>query len=219
VWIAIRNAPQTPPAPMSHLACEFAFKSMKTLPRFLLFFAAFSIAIGGPARAQDRAQAERTITEYYRDFQDAFAQKNAARIYQHCDPSYTFTGLDGAKTTVAENRRNMEESLTKLRSIHVTVNPEAMELAGSTFLVRYQQRHEIQFPLKPSPSVTWFTAEDTWQNKNGEWRLVSTKVVNDSMADWKQRLAAQKNQMEAEDEQRRSARCLNGLGYGCGVVR
>src|SRR4051794_8870208 len=103
----------------------------------------------------------------YQNFQNAFAQKNVAAMYVHCDPSYTFTGADGTTTTLEQNRQAMTENLSKVRSIQVKIQPEASEMLGGAMLVRYKQVHEIQFPLKPKPSTNWFVAEDTWQFKNG----------------------------------------------------
>jgi hypothetical protein len=57
--------------------------------------------------------------------------------------------------------------------------------------------------------------EDIWQKKNGQWRLVSTDLVNSAVDQAKAMLENQKKQMEYQDEQRRSQNCLHGLGYGC----
>ena len=172
-----------------------------------------------PALADERAVAEASITASYRTFESSFSRKDIPRMYAHCDPSYYFVGLDQGKSDLNQNRRAMEENLAKLRSIAVRIEPEAMELVGNMFLVRYKQTHEVQFPLKPLPSITWFVAEDTWEKRGGHWRLMSTKVVNDSVTAARQRLEVQKKQMEFEDAQRQSRRCLNGLGYQCGSAR
>lgn len=183
-----------------------------------VLFLAFSAA-AATSDATGKPAAERSITQLYREASDAYARKDAAGVYRHCDPSYQAINLEGKAAGLEQNRRELEQSLSKVRSIKSTVETEASELLGNQFFVRYKQTFEIQFPLRNSPSTTWFEAEDTWQQKNGEWRLVSTKVVNDSPSQWKQRLDVQRKQMEFEDEQRRSRRCLNGLGYGCGLPR
>jgi hypothetical protein len=185
----------------------------------ILICALVAWVLPGLAQASEKADVERAVTQMYEQFQDAFTQKDVAQMYRHCDPSYSFIGVKGDTTGLAENRLSMKESLAKVRSLKVTIHPEATELLGDIFMVRYRQEHEISFPLKSTPGRTWFTAEDTWKRKNGVWRLVSTRVVNDSVSDWQQRLAAQREQMKAEGDARASRRCLNGIGYGCGMPR
>lgn len=167
----------------------------------------------------EKANAERAVTQLYRQYENAVAEKNAAKMFSYCDPSYQTIGLQGDKSGLDHNIQSMTESLTKVKTIKATIQPEATDMMGNLFFVRYKQTFEILFPLKNAPTTTWFIAEDTWQQKNGQWKLMSTKVVNDSLTYWKQRLEVQKKQMEFEDEQRRSQRCLNGLGYGCGGAR
>lgn len=91
-----------------------------------------------------------------------------------------------------------------------------MELVGERLFTRYKQSLEMQFRFRSSSSTIWYIAEDTWETKNGGWRRMSMTVVDDSKAQWQQRLEAQKKQIEIQDEQRKSRACLNGLGYNCG---
>ena len=167
-------------------------------------------------RGEDKTAAERSINQIYRHFEAAFAEKDVGRMYVHCDPGYSFTGPDGTTVSLEQNRQAMVETLSKVKSIQVRIQPEASDLLGNQFLVRYRQTHEIVLPLRNAPRTTAFAAEDTWQIKNGQWRLMATKVVRDSIQNWQHRLAAQKKQMEFEDEQHHSRRCLAGMGNGCG---
>jgi ribulose bisphosphate carboxylase small subunit len=94
------------------------------------------------------------------------------------------------------------------------VQPEATDFMGDKYYIRYKRVFDVQYPLK-APYNIWVEVEDTWQQKNGQWRLISTNLVNSAVDQAKAMLEAQKKRMEYEDEQRRSQRCLNGLGYGC----
>lgn len=192
---------------------------MKRTALITLLAAVAAALLPNVVQASDKVDVERSVMQMYQQFQDAFTQKDISLMYRHCDPAYSFTGLHGETSNLAQNRQAMEESLAKLRSIRVTIHPEATELMGDTFMVRYKQEHEMQFPLRSTPGHTWFTAEDTWKRRNGVWRLVSTHVVGDSISDWQARLGAQRERMKAEDDNRASRRCLNGLGYGCGMPR
>lgn len=185
----------------------------------LLCALALGLVISPLTHASEKSDAERAVNQFYQEIQSGYAEKNVAKIYGHCDPGYEFVGVKGDKSNLAQNRDAMQSSFGNLRSIKATITPETSERLGDKFYVRYKQTNEMQFPLKNSPSTIWFVAEDTWQYKNGQWRLLSTHVVNDSITHAKERLEVQKKQMEFEDEQRRSQRCLNGLGYGCGAPR
>jgi len=188
----------------------------KVLRVVLCAFAALSVR----AAADERTAVEASIREAYRTMEEGFARKDVAAIYGNCDPGYQFVAADGSKAGLAENRQAMEQSLAKVRSLHVKVEPEAGESVGANvYMVRYKQTLEVQLPLKPKPSTNWLLAEDTWEKKGGKWRLMSTKVVTDSATEWKARIEAQRKQMDAEDAVRGSRRCLNGLGYQCGPGR
>jgi hypothetical protein len=157
---------------------------------------------------------------YYHEMEQCYAAKDASRVYGHHDPSYIFSawnqpGSSGLDT----NRKRLDENFGAIQTIQMKIIPEATDMAGDKFYVRYKQDHQILFPLKSAPSNLWFEAEETWQHKNAGWVRVSTKVVNDSVAQAQGMLEQQKKRMEFEDEQRRSQRCLNGLGYGCGLTR
>jgi hypothetical protein len=190
---------------------------MKTHPHrstvFLTIFAAAAVVHA----ADDKASVERIIMGYYHEMEQGYAAKDAAQVYHRYDPSYLFSALHNSSTSdLASNRKALDESFGKVKSILMKISPEATDMVGDKFYIRYKQENQILFPLKSAPANIWYEAEDTWQRKNGAWVLLSTQVVNDSVAQAKGRLEEQKKRMEIEDEQRRSRRCLNGLGYGCG---
>lgn len=164
-----------------------------------------------------KSAAERAVMQAYRDYAEAYAHKDAAAVYQHCDPSFTETSTDGQSSPLAVSRQTLAESFNQLKSIQVTVEPEASEWVGDRFVIRYKQTLDMQFPLRSTPSTNWYIAEDVWQQKNGEWRRLSMKVITDKATEAKQRLEAQKKVIDIQEEQRKSRRCLNGLGYGCGL--
>ena len=170
--------------------------------------------------ADDKASVERTILSYYHEMEQGYAAKDTALIFRHYDPAHVFSSWNkpGA-TDVETNRKKLDETFGTIKTIQMKIVPEATDMAGDRFFIRYKQDHQILFPLKPAPANLWYEAEDTWQRKNGAWVLVSTKVVNDAVSQAQGMLEQQKKRMEFEDEQRRSQRCLNGLGYGCGASR
>ena len=190
------------------------------LQRYACILIACAAASSLALASDDKASAERTILGYYHEMEQGYAAKDTSRIFRHYDPSHVFTSWNkpGA-TDVNTNRRNLDQTFGTIKTIQMKVIPEATDMAGDKFYIRYKQDHQILFPLKSSPANLWYEAEDTWQHKNGGWVLVSTKVVNDAVSQAQGMLEQQKKRMEFEDEQRRSQRCLNGLGYGCGGSR
>lgn len=182
----------------------------------LLAGATLAVAAG----TTDQAAAERAVFEMYRQYEAGFAQKDVNAIFRYFDPSWKVTtGANDSGAGLAFNRERMADALSKVRSLKVTVVPQASELVGDSFLVRYKQTHVMEFPLNPKPATTWYIAEDTWKRKNGQWRLMSTRKLDNSVSQAQRMLEAQKKQMEWQDEQRRSQRCIGGVGYGCGGYR
>jgi hypothetical protein len=152
--------------------------------------------VSASARAGDRAaaksQVEKTILGYYQEMEAGYAQKDTARIFSHFDPSHTFGKADAeGGTDLATNRKNLEKMFGEIKSIRVKIQLEATDIMENTFYVRYKQDHEVAYPLKKPYSI-WYEAEDKWQQRNGRWVLVSTKVVNDAVSQAKSRLEIQK---------------------------
>jgi len=193
---------------------------METYLRRFAFLLMTAAATSLVHAAEDQASVGRTIMGYYHEMEQGYADKDASGVYRHCDPAYLFSALNNSATSdLAANRKALDESFGNLKTIQVKIVPEATDMAGDKFYIRYKQENEMLFPLKSAPARIWYEAEDTWQRKNGAWVLLSTKVLNDSVAQAKGKLEQQKKRMEFEDEQRRSRRCLNGVGYGCGDYR
>jgi hypothetical protein len=125
------------------------------------------------------------LSDLYRNFQKGFTQRDTVLMYAHCDPEYEFTALDGTRSSLEQNRAAMEEALAGARSIRVDIEVQGKEWRGDSFCVRYRQVHEIQLPLEPKSSTRWFVAEDTWEQGDGQWKLVATRIVNAPAATWR----------------------------------
>jgi hypothetical protein len=184
----------------------------KTQVLIYAFTACLALSTG--ARAEDKVNVEHTITQYYGEMQDGYARKDAARIFSRYDPGYKYMKNNTGSGSLEAERKGIDDLLSQVRSIQMKIQPEATDMAGDKFYIRYKRVFDVQYPLK-APYNIWVEVEDTWQLKIGLWRLISTNLVNSAVDQAKAMLEAQKKQMEFQDEQRRAQRCLNGLGYGC----
>jgi ketosteroid isomerase-like protein len=187
---------------------------MKCKTQILLYTVTACLLLGASAQAEDKASVERIIHQYYEEIQQGYAQKDVDRVFRHYDSDYKYMKNGSGSGNLAAERQGIGNLLSQVRSIQMKVQPEATDVMGDKYYMRYKRVFDVQYPLKASYSI-WVEVEDTWQKKNGQWRLVSTNLVNSAVDQAKAMLEAQKKQQEFQDEQRRSQNCLNGLGYGC----
>lgn len=165
----------------------------------------------------DKASAERVILQNYRQIESAYQQKDAAGVFRFYAPTWKAT-KNGGSSDLAHNRAALTEALGKLRSIRVTFTPEATDLLGDSFFVRYKKTNQMEFPFGKGGSTDEYN-QDIWQLQNGTWRLVETQMLDSSVDQAVRALEAQKKMMDWQDEQRKSQRCIGGVGYGCGGYR
>lgn len=169
------------------------------------------------AASLDKGTAERAVRQNYRQIEAAYQQKDAAGVFRFYAPNWKVT-KDGNSSDLAHNRASLIDALGKLRSIQVTFTPEATDLLGDAFFVRLRKTNRIEFPLGKGGSTEEYN-QDIWKLQNGTWRLVETQLLDNSVDQAVRAVEAQKKMMDWQDEQRRSQRCIGGVGYGCGGYR
>lgn len=194
---------------------------MSTLVTRRTLLATLSIVLAAASWANaanlDKSAIERTILQNYKQMEAAYGQKDAQGIFRYYSPEWKVT-KKGSSSDLAHNRAALTDALGKLRGIKVVFTPEATDLVGDSFFVRYKKTNLMEFPFGKSGRTDEYN-QDVWKFTNGAWRLVETQMLDNSVDQAVRALEAQKKMMEWQDEQRRSQRCINGVGYGCGGYR
>jgi len=148
-----------------------------------VFFVGWASLLGASTVvcAADKASVEQTVLQQYRQCEAGYLAKDVDAIFHSKDAGWTLTDMGTGKvTSLADNREAMADTLSKVKSLKVKIDPIVTDMLGDSFFIRYKQTHEVLFPMKDQPGTSWFIAEDTWTRRGDEWRVVSTRKLNES---------------------------------------
>ena len=148
-----------------------------------VMFAAAACGQGRSASgsAIDAAEKQR-IEQLYADDADAWSRHDIAKIVSFFDPACVFVAPDGKRTSYAQWRQNLPESLAQERHSQVKTTVKALQVVENGFVasIESQDSYEIYDTKRSAwiPMVSSLPQEDTWSSDGrGNFKIVFVKFL------------------------------------------
>ena len=129
------------------------------------------------------AQAPRVIAQkLYDQLGQAHANQNLNRVLGFYDPSYVGIDAQGKRSGFAELRKETEQGFAVFRHLNPSIIAEDVQLEAGRMVVYWKSDWRYEFYDKRycgcwEPHIYNATGEDTWERKDGEWKVVRTTAV------------------------------------------
>jgi hypothetical protein len=158
------------------------------------------------------AQAPRVIAQkLYDQLDQALANHDLNRELGFYDSSYVETDVQGKHMAFAEWRRQEEQYFPLFRNINPSTTVEDVQLEAGRMVVYVKSEWHFEYHDQRYgwvPKIFNGTAEDTWERKGGQWKLVQTHNLRAKMQVDPKWLELQKQSLD-------DARAIINCSGGC----
>jgi len=161
------------------------------------------------------AQTPRVIAQkLYDQLDQSYANHDLNRVLGFYDSSFVDTDAQGKRVAFAVWQRQEEQIFPLFRNINPNTTVESVQLEAGRMVVYVKSEWHFEFHDQRDgwvPKIFNGTAEDTWERKGGQWKLVRGHTLR-AKTQVDPKWEAEKNAMRqrAIDDARDIIRCSGG---------
>jgi hypothetical protein len=128
------------------------------------------------------AQAPNVVAEkLYDQLDQAFANHDLNQLLAFLDPS-TLVAIDvrGKRSAFGEYRKQMEQWFAQARNINANTVVKDVQLEDGRMVVYLKSETRFEFHDQRQgwvPQISTSSAEETWERKGGQWKVVLSKTL------------------------------------------
>jgi ketosteroid isomerase-like protein len=136
----------------------------------------------------------------YDQVDQAWINRDANQLLTLYDPD-SFVSIDehGTRRTFAQVRGDFQEFFGHLRNVHANSVVKDAQLQAGRLVVYIKSETHFEFHAKDGKSaaeIRNLSAEETWAQKGGQWKLVQAKTLKSEMILDPEWVAAQRKMIE-----------------------